>query len=103
MKDKFYIAESQIHGLGIFTSVGITKGTQLFVAAYNDFVKGKFRITNYGKMVNHQKNGNCELKKLNDSYILVAIKDIKSNEELISDYSKLEYPFKSNVSDYKEL
>jgi hypothetical protein len=100
---EIYIAYSQIHGKGVFTANKIESDTSIFlVADLNRHKKNLDWITFFGRFVNHKKNGNCVLKKEGEKYYLYSKKDIEPNEELTSDYSVLEYPFKSDIIGYKE-
>ena len=100
---EIYIAYSQIHGKGVFTANGVEKDSRIFLVA--DLIRHKSKldwITFLGRFVNHQKNGNCVLKREGEKYYLYSIKDIEPNEELTSDYSLLDYPFKNDITGYKE-
>lgn len=100
---EIYIAYSQIHGKGVFTANKIEKETCIFLVGDMSRHEKKLDwITFLGRFVNHQKNGNCILKKEDNQYYLYAERDIMPNEELTSDYSVLEYPFKNDITGYKE-
>jgi len=96
------IRKSKIHGRGLFTDELIPQGTRIIlVGDLNRFRQGKAWITKLGKMVNHNRKGNCILKREEDSYVLYAGRHINGGEELTSDYSILKKPFKSDVTGYR--
>jgi SET domain-containing protein len=97
-----YKQKSEIHGIGLFTYEKIKEGDVIMeVADLNRFYKNMEFITNKGKLVNHKKDCNCYINLVIDKYYLLANRDIEPNEELTADYSVLEYPFKSDVTGYK--
>ena len=97
-----YKDNSKIHGFGLFTNDYIKKGVKIIeVADLKRFYQNLDWITAKGKLVNHSKNGNCSVNLVMDKYYLVSICDIEPNEELTSDYSVLEYPFKNDIQGYK--
>ena len=97
-----YKDNSKIHGFGLFTNDYIKKGVKIIeVADLKRFHQNLDWITAKGKLVNHSKNGNCSVNVVMDKYYLVSIRDIEPNEELTSDYSVLEYPFKNDIQSYK--
>lgn len=96
------VRKSRIHGKGLFTDELIPKDTRIIlVGDLNRFRQGKKWITNLGRMVNHNRKGNCVLKREEDAYVLYAGRNINGGEELTSDYSILKKPFKSDVTGYK--
>jgi len=97
-----YVANSPIHGKGVFAKFTIEKNTGLFlVADLNRYKKRKGWITKLGKLVNHQLDGNCFLRKVGSLYILFSNRTINPNEELTSNYTVLPKPFKNTVNGYK--
>lgn len=102
VNDKLYIGKSPIHGNGIFTYKFIPKDTQLFlVADLQRYHEGGKWISQLGRLINHQKDGNTFLKKHGNLFVLYSNRDIYVGEELTSDYSVLPKPFKSDVTGYK--
>ncbi len=98
------IEPSKIHGVGIFTKDPIPKGTKMFLAAdLNEFEKGGDIMTRFGGLVNHTKTPNCEFKEDGNSGLvyLHSLRNIYKNEELTIDYSVLPFPFKSDITGYK--
>ena len=80
-----YKNKSKIHGIGLFTDTEIKKGDFiLLVADINRLNSSREFITIRGKLINHKTDCNCF-----------------TNEELTTDYSLLKYPFKSDVTGYK--
>ena len=103
-KTYVYIKNSDIHGNGIFTAKNIPLNTKLFlVADLERYFDGLTWITKSGRLVNHQKNGNCSLKKEGSCFFLYSNRNINVNEELTSDYTILPKPFKNTVEGYKEV
>jgi SET domain-containing protein len=103
-KTYVYIDDSDIHGKGIFTVKDIPVDTKLFlVADLERYYDGLQWITKSGRLVNHQKNGNCILKKEGSCFFIYSCRNIKADEELTSDYTLLPKPFKNTVTGYKEL
>lgn len=99
-----FIDNSKIHGRGLFTNIDIPINTRLFLVGdlmryYQDLTW----ITDLGRLVNHQKNGNCILLREGNFFILYSCRNIKANEELTSDYTTLPKPFKNTVDGYKEF
>ena len=84
--DSLTIKKSNIEGLGLFTTCSISKGTNLGIShVYNaDFEDGWIR-TPLGGFINHSEEPNIIKWKdlVTNHYHLVAIKDIKDNEEQI--------------------
>ena len=98
------IQPSKIHGVGIFIKEPIPKGTRMFLAAdLNEYEKGGSVMTRFGGLVNHTKSANCEFTEGDDKGLvyLRSLRNINKGEELTIDYSILPFPFKSNVSGYK--
>ena len=99
-----YHTNSNIHGIGVFTSEDLKKGDIIGVA--HAYYGGHWYMTTHG-YYNHSYNSNCiiELNKPNQLQIynvnkqnewhmltlLVANRDIKAKEELTVDYTKQSY------------
>ena len=81
-KNKFYIANSKIHGNGLFTSIKIKKGDVLFLTVEDH------KVTRLGSFVNHSYSPNSVMVKgVNDSeWNLVSLTDINENEEITGNY-----------------
>tara|TARA_R100000306_G_C4341773_1_gene125606 strand:- start:416 stop:736 length:321 start_codon:yes stop_codon:yes gene_type:complete len=88
------LGKSDIHGYGLFADKGIKKGTTLGIShvAHDLFDNGWIR-TPLGGFYNHSNTPNCHLENKhlnkNDTHvkILVALKDIKVDEELTCFYT----------------
>jgi len=100
--DNLYIGNSSIHGKGVFTKDRIEENCFIFeVADLEKYKSGKAWISRRGRLVNHQKEGNCKVIREGDIFNLYSSKNILPNEELTSDYTVLPLPFNSNVNGYK--
>ena len=99
----WHISESKVHGIGAHASVNISRGTKLNVVALPN-PWGFWAMTKFGSRVNHQKNGNCELRKESDnSFWLYTTEDIIKGTEFVSDYTLAPFPFNKNIQGFKEL
>jgi len=72
----YYIKSSDIHGKGVFAKNDIKKDQKNNIYFYSDL----------GRYTNHNKNSNLEIIVKGDKLYFVAVKDIKTNEELFLDY-----------------
>ncbi len=97
MSPDFTIAESRIHGLGLFTKRRRKKGERLFVAIYSNKM-----VTPIGGKINHCPEGNSvpgsiEIRpntylsetpdKTTGEWWIIADRDIEVGEELTVDYN----------------
>ena len=90
------IKKSQIHGEGIISNKSFNPGDLIdlaFIKIYNtgDVYKD-WRITPFGRHLNHSYNPNAET---NESYETRAIKKIEPGDEIVVDYrirTELEQP-----------
>jgi SET domain-containing protein len=83
------IKESKIHGLGLFATEFIPKGTNLGITHITDknFEDGYIR-TPLGGFFNHSDNPNIMIKKNELSYLeIITIKDIQKEEEITAEYT----------------
>ena len=91
MGDKWFKAESNIHGNGAFALDKISKGDSvgnLTNGLRGGGVLGEIR-TDLGKLINHQKKSNGSMKRIpstTDTYFLEATQDIEPGAELTMDY-----------------
>jgi len=105
LPDNVTIKESDIHGLGLFTTVDVQKGHDFGISHVSSvkFDNGYIR-TPLGGFINHSDEPNCEYKKdeagfpamfkeCGEFLYLTAIKDILANTELMTKY------FMYNVED----
>ncbi|TXS95865.1 SET domain-containing protein [Parahaliea maris] len=96
MKDKLVVRNSHIHGKGLFTTVGIRKGTVLGycerepVKKPNDYTlwiddKDLYEVTCCLKYINHAASPNVAYY---DDFSVVALRNIKKGEELTHHYGE---------------
>jgi hypothetical protein len=78
-----YTAKSKIHGIGCFTSRAVRKGNIICPARIRD------KRTIAGRYSNHAENHNAYSVALSDSFILVARRDIKKDEEITLNYQQV--------------
>jgi len=93
---------SKIHGKGIFTTKPIKKGEVLYkvpIDKISSTSKPRYARINKGKWVsdpkvlnyiNHSCDPNIKLDISKEQPILVALKDIKPNQEITCEYNKTE-------------
>lgn len=75
-----YLCESDIEGIGIFSSTGIDKGDIVMAA-----LLGGMR-TQAGRYTNHSGSPNASMQYIGEDIYLVAISDIPKGEELTTNY-----------------
>ena len=113
-----YLDASPIHGVGLFASGVIPKGTEIYkpsprldiLLSNENFQKldtfSQQQIKHYGyfdtqsnkwhlafddiRFCNHSKDSNITQDPNTDTYTLIAKRDIKAGEELTQDYSEFE-------------
>jgi len=86
LPDYLTIAKSPIHGLGLFATADIPKGTNLGRSHY--VLWGRMERTPLGAFYNHSETPNIKRKLAgNDKWIITTIEDIKAGEELTAVYS----------------
>jgi len=79
------IKGSLIHGLGVFATEDIPKGTEI---GRSHFYFGEtLERTPLGGFINHSDDANCEKVKKDSRYFLTAIKDIKEGDEITLKYT----------------
>ncbi len=108
LEDLLYVTESQIHGAGLFTSVGINKGQKIMIIKGESisgdecerreedgnvyiFWNGETYIdtamTDKIKFINHNCRYNCDIiDRDEDSLYLIAARYIAPDAELTIDY-----------------
>lgn len=106
---KTEIKKSKIHGYGVFAKYNIKKKEIieecLFLKTPKEFTKNHKSIQDYvfkfygchiialgnGSLYNHSDNANAKhiTNKKQDKLIFIAVKNIKSGEEIFTAYSKL--------------
>jgi SET domain-containing protein len=77
----WYLSDSQIHGVGIYTKEFLKTGQMIDVAIDENGI-----VTYFGSKINHSWNPNSNLYKLNNKYYMVAIKDIQPFTEITANY-----------------
>ena len=82
----YYIKSSDIHGKGSFAKNDIKKGSQEIGLINKDQKNNIYFYSDLGMYTNHNKNSNLEIIVEGDKLYFVAVKDIKTNEELFLDY-----------------
>jgi len=83
----YKIKRSKIHGVDIFTQNPIKKGQMIgVIVEYIHFVP---TITKFGSYINHSYDPNSALyyNKKNNTWILIAIKNINKDEEITANYN----------------
>lgn len=93
VSDLVYVADSEIHGKGLFAAQNIKKNTVIGEllgtptrkdGTYVLWLTKKLglRLKNDLRFINHGKKSNCELTDVD----VVTIRSIKKDEELLHDY-----------------
>ena len=86
---KFFIKESPIHGLGVFSTKNYQINDKVFdqMMDENNVPEDKFEVPI--RYVNHSKNGNILMKRRSDGkWEARAVKKIFVGDEIVSDYDK---------------
>ena len=81
---KIYIANSKIHGQGVFAGKNFQAGEKIGVAVTN--IKPFIR-TKIGEMINHSDKSNSIIKENSGFFILFASKNINKFSEITLDYN----------------
>jgi SET domain-containing protein len=95
---KYYISNSNIQGIGAFASKDLKKGETIGLLHTIHKLHSDYTFTALGRSYNHSYEPNCKNVKINNKRYLVAIENIKKDEELTGDYTRqkdLEQPTKS--------
>jgi uncharacterized protein len=109
MKRLLWVGKSRIAGKGLFTAQAIKKGTRIlqyigekitkaesakrlaqgnvYVFAFNDYwdIDGRM-LRNKARYINHSCDPNCEVHMTSRTIWIVALRDIKTGEELTFNY-----------------
>ena len=83
--DDFYVKESRVHGIGLFTKKFIPANTKLFQVTTPDQ-----QVLPIGRKINHcpfHQSNSILLHDHGNIYFLFTIKDVEAHEELTSDYN----------------
>lgn len=88
MRQNWTIKESQIHGIGVYTTNFIPKGKMIDVGIIYH-LKILPNVTYFGGKINHSYNPNAILRysKETNTWNVYAKKDIKENNEVTIDYN----------------
>lgn len=87
-KNNYKLQKSNIDGFGLFANMNIKKNEIIGIAIY--FLLGIPHITqDFGKWINHSYKPNSKLvySEKTNKYYIVAIKNIKINEEITANYN----------------
>ena len=93
LPDYLTIKESKIHGLGVYATDNIEKGTHIGITHYRVPTIPEVIRSPLGGFINHSDSPNCERYWEFDQDFetnwsrLVAVKDIKKGEEITLEYS----------------
>lgn len=82
------ISSSAVHGIGIFATSFIKKGSILY-SAFVQNSDGGFTAIELQRYQNHSENKNAVPKLKNGRIVIVAIRNIKNGEEILCDYNDL--------------
>ena len=85
--DGVYLADSKLHGHGLFASKPLPPGLEFGITHVPDerFPNGLIR-TAFGSFINHSFDPNCEMYEQGDTMRMRTTKDINKGEELTVDY-----------------
>jgi len=88
LPDCLTIKQSNIEGLGLFSTMEIKDGTNLGITHIKDdrFENGYSR-TPLGGFFNHSETPNCQVVYEDNFINLVTLRDIKEGEELTAKYT----------------
>jgi SET domain-containing protein len=88
LPDCLTIKQSNIEGLGLFSTMKIKDGTNLGITHIKDdrFENGYSR-TPLGGFFNHSETPNCQVVYEDNFINLVTLRDIKEGEELTAKYT----------------
>jgi SET domain-containing protein len=85
-----YVAKSNIHGRGVF-SVNDLNQNDIIGVSHVSYERVWYQVHPIGIFYNHSNKPNCVVKTEDNVNLLVAIRDIKKDEELTVDYTKQLY------------
>lgn len=89
----WYQASSEIEGKGIFAAkdfeAGDTIGVVLRAGDVDEYESKIWNLTELGRYCNHQWNANAATRKQDDRFDLVALREIKQDEEIAASYSQV--------------
>ena len=82
------INKSNIQGLGLFALSKIEKGKKIGIThIFNESFENNYIRTPLGGFINHSNSPNCEIKEVDDKYlVLYSIFEINENEEITLKY-----------------
>lgn len=77
----WYISKSHIDGVGVFAAVNVFPGDTIGVA-----IDERRTVTPMGTKINHAWTPNCQLYKVGNQWLLVAVRPVPQGTELTADY-----------------
>lgn len=86
-EDRYYLAPSKIHGLGVFANRKFKEGEVIDLGIQNIFGLIPSPTPKFGSYINHQLNCNTVLKPCPHGYYVVASKEIRPHVEITIDYN----------------
>jgi SET domain-containing protein len=94
ISEKIEVKSSQIGGMGVFAKQDIKAGETLEVSYFTTLTQNFSQIDNnvwgYGSLYNHsrQNNADWDTDEENNVFKFFTIKDIKSGEEIFTNYGE---------------
>jgi SET domain-containing protein len=92
LMNDWYIDKSNIHGQGVFARRNFVKNEPIsiiFIKVHNCGIPERDLVrTEFCRYINHHNEGNCGIYKKNHFYILKALKDIFSDDEITTNYNE---------------
>lgn len=88
--DDWYVGSSEVAGQGVFAGKDYEPGDRIGIAMTDgdedEFSAKIWNLTELARYCNHQQNNNVDIVKDGDRFHLTAIKPIKQDDELVSNY-----------------
>lgn len=111
MEEYLYVADSPIHGKGLFAAKNIPADAALFITGYLKplLYAGKYpmtnawilmKVTDLCKLVNHSPNANTAMVQDGNVIWLFSLREIKAGEELTADYERLPHYYNRDVTGF---
>ena len=100
LSKKYYISSSEIHGQGVFANKDIYPGEEIDIGI--NFIFSIFpTVTNYfGDFINHSWTPNGQLDYRYGKWYLIAIKKIKTGQEITMNYNVAPWYILPPMKDY---
>ena len=101
---KYSIEKSDIQGKGVFASKNLKKGEFIGAVITNagKDPRTKGNQTDIRKKLNHQSSDNSIMKKEDGDFNLYSKEDVKSGEELTTNYKNLPWWVNKDTAGFKE-